>query len=60
MPDIDKNTLFILLTVIVGWLFNVISAITYTGDITDSFYSLRLVGIIAFPLGSVLGYIPNP
>jgi len=59
MPTENKKVLFILLSVIVGWIFNLISAIFYNGEVTDPLYMLRLIGIVIVPIGAILGYYPN-
>lgn len=42
-----------------GWVANIVRAVAVIHDSLTMFIVLRFVGIVMFPLGVVLGYIPN-
>lgn len=53
---IGLGYLVILLGLFIGWIMNIIEIVaTFSGPITGMLIA-RLVGVLAFPLGGILGY----
>lgn len=53
---IGLGYLVILLGLVIGWFMNIIEIVaTFSGPITGMLIA-RLVGVLAFPLGGILGY----
>lgn len=51
--------IFISLFIIIGWIWNIIKIVEYNfNDPITAMIVLRLVGVIIFPLGAIVGYIP--
>lgn len=45
----------VLITLIAGWVMNILDIINHTGDVTGLLF-LRVIGVFMAPLGAVLGW----
>lgn len=45
------------LTCAAGWVMNIVSIVAASGGDMTTLLILRIVGIFAFPLGGVLGFV---
>jgi len=59
MFEDQQKLVFILLAGLVGWVFNLFKAVGLMGELSNSMYWIRMVGIIIAPIGAVMGYIPS-
>ena len=52
---------FLMLTVLgagfYGWLMNIIKMVELADQVVTGMFILRLIGILLYPLGAILGYI---
>ena len=43
---------------VIGWAWNIVRIVGMIADPITGLFIFRCVGIIVFPLGAILGYIP--
>lgn len=48
--------ILVLIGLVIGWVLNVVSILATLSDPITGLFIARLVGIVVFPLGGVLGF----